>query len=426
MGDQPRPNSDRDFRRVFYEAKVPSSIARQPLTFQQRLLELAHVQQRQEPLFELNESAESDESLSSVLNDSVANDNVYPNPQPATPPARLEILREVSHNPFPRADYNFDFEESFVAMSARLQDPPVFDPTGTDSAGRWLKTFNRICENNNWDPRKRLKVFPLSVKGRALTWFEAAENRATAESTPENVKELNWAELQTQFLELFDPSYGKNVISRLENRHQRMDEPVAEYVVDKLGLIDEYNAKMSNEERVAWLMKGFRPDLKGGLVGHKYETSQDLTKAAMRLEEIEKEKEEAKRFERLVAPVWVEQQASESLSMQTIMNKLVEMQIQFSELKAKVDHNGREAVNRSVVRDEPYRQSYHRVVCFYCRKEGHVQRDCRRFLSRHGQRNQPFDSRNDRYDRDDRDNRNNNNNNDNGNVQGTPAVPSGN
>lgn len=381
--------SSRELREVFRDSGVPSSVDRRLLSVGERLLEVAHLQQRKEGLIASNRS---DSSLSVSSGD--VGGEVYPVFGPDSPRVRSNVLAEATTVSLPLDESVTEVVEmSLIKLDVSLNP---FDVHGDQSAEDWWKHFDTVTTALCLGPDRKMEYFPIYMTGSAAAWYDGLKNKAEADSTPGNQVKVTLDEAKEGFLREFGrgPTRPGSDLACMIRRVQHPGELIRDYAHFKSVLMDAVNKKMPIAERIQWILDGLLPCYQRDLINRDFATVRDLVEAARRLETLDQRVAGCE--DRVVAPVRVavvkqEREVASGVSdMQVLMKMVLEMKEEMAGIKAG------NAEGRNQDRLDSGRRFENRVICYFCNRTGHMQRDCYRYQSRNRQRDRPFDARNGR------------------------------
>lgn len=280
------------------------------------------------------------------------------------------------------------------AMEARARQtasnwlrPEQFKGTSSDNARQWLDKFNLYSVASHLDNAARIIHFKAAMDGPAYQWFTATiEDDAT------------WPNIQAAFTAKFinDQSMKWMLRQELDVKLQGQTQPVEEYVNEvkalclRLGLDD---GEIKNT-----LLRGMRPDIKAFVLTQSPQNSAEVEEKA-RLAEIS-ERVRCNPTANAIAPVeglvkTMQDYLEESKALRQALNQRVEGErSQFPRPRCQLcqlqGHTAQTCMRRN--RPQPMAQgnaSMQRpqgqfpqsrdsnITCYFCGKQGHVQRDCR-------------------------------------------------
>ncbi|GBN69329.1 hypothetical protein AVEN_36035-1 [Araneus ventricosus] len=132
------------------------------------------------------------------------------------------------------------------------RNPCIFSGDDQQDDNKWLKDFQRIATYNYLDDQMCLATVIFYLAGTARQWFDNNEDTFTNFTTFKN--SLNNAFCRTENLR-------RQAERMLLTRTQQIGETSESYIQDVLSLCRKANPFMSEDEKVAHLMKGIAEDL---------------------------------------------------------------------------------------------------------------------------------------------------------------------
>jgi hypothetical protein len=136
-------------------------------------------------------------------------------------------------------------------ISKRIEDLPQFNGRG-DNVTDWIDQLEAACQRAKMMDNEILLTAELKLKGDALKWFNINREVLT-----------NWSDFRIKLENRFALVRSDDVVSnnhRLTGRVQGIDESSAQYVTAMEALCRKYRQTMSNDERVAYMTRGARPE----------------------------------------------------------------------------------------------------------------------------------------------------------------------
>ncbi|GBM49379.1 hypothetical protein AVEN_271451-1 [Araneus ventricosus] len=157
-------------------------------------------------------------------------------------------------------------------------------------ANNWLKDFQRIATYNHWDDQMFLANVIFYLAGAARQWFDNNEDTFTNFTTFKN--SLSNAFCRTEELR-------RQAERLLLTRTQQIGETSESYIQDVLSLCRKANPAMSDDEKVAHLMKGIAEDLYHTLLVQDFRRVDELVKRCREIESLRRRRITRTRFQRL-------------------------------------------------------------------------------------------------------------------------------
>jgi len=139
------------------------------------------------------------------------------------------------------------------------QKPKKFDGEN-QTAADWLMLFDLAAKANDWDTKQRLNYMPSFFEGAAMNWYVNRIMRMGELSGETNEDKLKC--LETKLKSAFpSASTHTGALQKMYGRTQHLGEQFSHYMADKLSLIHNYNAELSEKDKVALLLQGCLPTL---------------------------------------------------------------------------------------------------------------------------------------------------------------------
>lgn len=304
----------------------------------------------------------------------------------------------------------------------QYKNPSYFSGEATQDPEKWLKEYQRVAKYNQWDDTVCLANAYFFLNGTARMWFENNEDTLTS-----------W----TLFQEGLKAAFGDSLQMRsraeeqLKKRAQSSGEMTQSYIQDVLGLCQKVNPSMSEEEKVAHLMKGVAEDVYQALLTKTVTSTKDFVKWCQHIESLQQKRIKLKEFKRLPNVTSVAT-CQEQQDLATLIRQIVREEVQkfLTPVVSEPDYQSLESLVKSEVgrslaplsrtlppqngsdtgslpqtyasiashqnsrnfqqyqpsrgfpeaiprKTEIWRTENNRPVCFHCGKPGHVVRYCR-------------------------------------------------
>ncbi|XP_055950863.1 uncharacterized protein LOC129984945 [Argiope bruennichi] len=300
------------------------------------------------------------------------------------------------------------------ALIREPKKPTIFTGDPGQDPTKWMKEYLRVSKFNQWDDTLCLANVYFFLDGTARTWFDNNEDKLTS-----------WAEFQEELTKTFGDTqlYIRRAKDRLKGRAQNTGEATQSYIQDVLGLCNQIDPNMSDEEKVSHLMKGVAEDVYQALLPKEVKTTVDFIKCCQYIEEMQQKRIRRQKFSRLpnVIPI---ASVDEEQPLTSLIRKIVREEIQrmtapqvesqYSELQS-IESIVREEIEQSLAlisrenlgrvaqapkrrmqpiysrpaqtswpqqnqmprKTDVWRTTDNRPVCFHCGRLGHVVRYCR-------------------------------------------------
>lgn len=170
------------------------------------------------------------------------------------------------------------------------RNPCIFSGDDQQDVSRWLKDFQRISSYNHWDESMCLANVIFYLAGTARQWFDNNEDTFTSWTVFKN--SLNSTFCITDDLK-------RQAESQLLTRIQKIGETCEAYIQDVLALCRKVNPSMSEDEKIAHLMKGIVEDMYQILLVQDYDSVDAFVKRCRQIESLRRKRITRTRFQRL-------------------------------------------------------------------------------------------------------------------------------
>ncbi|GFS77565.1 CCHC-type domain-containing protein [Trichonephila clavipes] len=307
---------------------------------------------------------------------------------------------------------NEDALDSWEAfkMEEQWRSPSTFRGAPGEDPLKWLKEYDRVANFNKWDDMMCLANVYFFLDGTARQWYVNNEDALDS-----------WEAFKNGLSGLFGDrqKYTRRAEEQLKCRAQRSDESTQSYIQSVLGLCQEVNPLMKEDEKVSHLMKGVAEDIYQALLTREINDTASFIKWCNYIEDMKQKRVGRPRFERLpnVVPVAsltdetdlvslirtivreevhrLVNQTQESLdsdpqSLEEIVQDEVErvlapVSTKPTETRPRPTYAAVTRKYRAPVQKFPpeprktdvWRTADNRPVCFHCGRPGHVMRYCR-------------------------------------------------
>lgn len=295
----------------------------------------------------------------------------------------------------------------------QIKNPSIFRGEDGQDPSKWLKEYERVATYNKWDDLISLANVYFFLDGTARQWFENNEEQITS-----------WSQFKSELGKIFGDckQTKRRAEEELKSRAQRQGESVQSYIQSVLGLCQEINPNMPEDEKISHLMKGVAEDVYQALLTKEMTTVGDFIKWCRHIEEMKLKRVSQKRFDRLpnVVPV---ASLSEDRDLAMLIRQVVREEVQSLLAKNQEPFNQVQSIEAMVreemqdalssltnpqnqwteVQEPPRRRRLYstaakeqrpvavpqlrktdiwrtqdnRPVCFHCGRPGHVARYCR-------------------------------------------------
>ncbi|XP_035205337.1 uncharacterized protein LOC118180343 [Stegodyphus dumicola] len=157
------------------------------------------------------------------------------------------------------------------------RSPCIFSRDSQEDTNRWLKDFDRIANYNHWDDQMCLANVIFYLGGTARQWFDNNEDTFTS-----------WTVFKTALKNTF---FRAADVKRQAERvlltcAQQIDETSEAYIQDVLALCRKVKPSMSDDEKLAHLMKGIAEDFYQVLSSQDYGSVDAFVKRCRHIESL--------------------------------------------------------------------------------------------------------------------------------------------
>lgn len=292
----------------------------------------------------------------------------------------------------------------------QLRSPSTFRGEPGEDPLKWLKEYDRVAKFNRWDDMMCLANVYFFLDGTAKQWYVNNEDSLNS-----------WEAFKNGLSGLFGDrqKYIRKAEEQLKYRAQRSGESTQSYIQSVLGLCQEINPTMPDDEKVSHLLKGIAEDIYQALLTKEINTTADFIKWCSYIEDMKQKRVGRRMFERLpnVVPVAAMQDEPDLVSLirrivQEEVHRLInqtdepsdpcsqsleeivqdEVERALAPVSAKPIETRRRPTYAATKREsrvpvqrppaqprktDRWRTTDNRPVCFHCGRPGHVVRYCR-------------------------------------------------
>lgn len=155
------------------------------------------------------------------------------------------------------------------------RDPGVFSGANGQDVDKWLSLYERVSTGNRWDPTLMLANVLFYLDGTPRVWYETHDTELTS-----------WDLFKEKIRELFGNPDGHQLAAKkaLSTRAQTSTEPYVMYIQDVLALCRAVDSHMTEQDKVAHILKGIADDAFNLLVFNNVCTVDAVIKECRRLE----------------------------------------------------------------------------------------------------------------------------------------------
>ncbi|GFU45552.1 CCHC-type domain-containing protein [Trichonephila clavipes] len=176
------------------------------------------------------------------------------------------------------------------------RSPSTFRGAPGEDPLKWLKEYDRVANFNKWDDMMCLANVYFFLDGTARQWYVNNEDALDS-----------WEAFKNGLSGLFGDrqKYTRRAEEQLKCRAQRSGESIQSYIQGVLGLCQEVNPLMKEDEKVSHLMKGVAEDIYQALLTREINDTASFIKWCNYIEDMKQKRVGRPKFERLpnVVPV---------------------------------------------------------------------------------------------------------------------------
>lgn len=129
--------------------------------------------------------------------------------------------------------------------------PPTFKGTPEESVTEWLTCYEHVASLNTWDADTKVKFLYLALEGDAKKWYTTQILTEAPDS---------WEAWTTRIKSCFSSRHAAEIAHlRLQNRIQLPSERPEQYYYDVMQLCARLDPTMAEEDRLRHLLRGLCP-----------------------------------------------------------------------------------------------------------------------------------------------------------------------
>ncbi|GFU79010.1 CCHC-type domain-containing protein [Trichonephila clavipes] len=261
------------------------------------------------------------------------------------------------------------------------RSPSTFRGAPGEDPLKWLKEYDRVANFNKWDDMMCLANVYFFLDGTARQWYVNNEDALDS-----------WEAFKNGLSGLFGDrqKYTRRAEEQLKGRAQRSGESTQSYTQSVLGLCQEVNPLMKEDEKVSHLMK----DMKQKRVGRpRFERLPNVVPVASLTDETDLVslirtivREEVHRLvNQTQESLDSDPQSLEEIVQDEVERVLAPVSTKPTETRPRPTYAAVTRKYRAPVQKFPpeprktdvWRTADNRPVCFHCGRHGHVMRYCR-------------------------------------------------
>jgi hypothetical protein len=209
--------------------------------------------------------------------------------------------------------------QNIIVKQINTIKPRSFSGASGDDINSWFNHLDVVATSNGWNQEEKFRHAVASLTNAAEKFFHS------------NMQWINnFALLKTAMEKNFGPANKTTTFfQQMDNMKQALGQPIMSYWTDKKYLLNRYDPNMSVDQQIHFIVRGLLPDIRKRLAG----------------------------------------------------SKIISLDALLEKLKLYEEHSLMDAEDEQVYAvqsksDDKDQAKDRKYKCWYCNKEGHMQRDC--------------------------------------------------
>jgi len=266
---------------------------------------------------------------------------------------------------------------------------PGLNPyNGKSSATVFMNRFIALALASRWDKASTVAYFPMYLTGTAQNWYLtfSAEHRARTKVDPD------WDTLNTGFLDAFKPKLSEEELEQLILfRTKQEKELIQDYFYEILKLCDKADTDMKVKKKIKYLLKGLLSEIALEVYNSKPVTIQDVLSYYERRDKFSYligKKADVEKLKKDDLDDMKSGMADFQTKLDLLLDKFSKLSVNqvtaqkvskgFQPRKPNRNYNQAGRTQSTYKRrDKPERTPDGKLICYGCRKAGHIKKDCR-------------------------------------------------
>ena len=260
--------------------------------------------------------------------------------------------------------------------------PPIFDDRQeSPTIEEYIFRFERCAKANLWRDSDKVDQIYHYLRGNAEKCYEDV-----LRSNPS----IKWPELKNVFEERFTKRFGRGVaLERMLQREQGYQESFRNYFYDKMALIRQIDNEMKIEDKLMYIMRGTKEDIRRDVRRHFYdkkiENDDELYSIVFEIDDFDDNRSYKKtdsEYKDRKADMRLEkvERLIKKLSDQVYVNRNRESYYNnnYGNAKTRYEPNYSNKQEQEGIKPKVRleRSEDGRPICDYCNKVGHTQHNC--------------------------------------------------